>query len=97
MNALNIQWVRLSYFINAWDLRGRAKFYSEQIRSPLLSPDLNPIEWVWSDLKRDVRKQSFSNLDEIRQAITEFHDRMDPEYCQAFIKRLYKVLMQNLL
>lgn len=51
------------------------------IRSPPFSPDLNPIEWVWSDLKRFVRKQKCKTKNEVITAIKKFYEKITPEYC----------------
>ena len=41
------------------------------ITHPPYSPDLNPIEKVWSILKRKVMRTSYSNLDDIIEKVTE--------------------------
>ena len=60
-------------------------------RSPAQSPDLNPIEWVWSDLKQYVRKQYCSNQEELITAIHRFQQKLTPGYCQKYIKKLKEV------
>jgi transposase len=61
------------------------------IKSPPKSPDLNPIEWVWADLKRHVRKKFCSSQEEVIMAVKEFWLQMTPMYCGNFINHLKKV------
>ena len=57
-----------------------------------MSPDLNPIEWVWSDLKQYIRRKPNSTMDEIKNSIRKFQNKMTPSYCSKFVKRLKKVI-----
>ena len=47
---------------------------------PAHSPELNPIERLWLDLKVDLRGVNFSNLDELRLAISQILEYMTPEW-----------------
>ncbi len=47
---------------------------------PPNSPELNPIERFWQDLKRDFKGESFANLDALRAAIAETLSEMSPEW-----------------
>mgnify|MGYP001811230620 FL=1 len=38
-------------------------------RLPAYSPELNPVELVWSHLKRSLKNQVFSNLEELTTAV----------------------------
>ena len=59
------------------------------IKSPPKSPDLNPIEWVWSDLKR------FCSCEEdLIKAVEDFWNQMTPQYCGNFINHLKKVVWE---
>jgi len=62
-----------------------------KIKSPPLSPDLNPIEWVLGDLKKFVRKQMCKNEQEVRTAIEQFRRSLTPEICAQYISKLEKV------
>lgn len=45
------------------------------MKSPPNSPDLNPIEWVWSDLKNYVRSKVCKTESELVNAIFEFQKK----------------------
>lgn len=60
-------------------------------KSPPQSPDLNPIEMLWSDLKRFIRKQQCRSITEVTNAIQSFHQTLTPEKCKNYIDRLHKV------
>ena len=62
------------------------------IQSPPYSPDLNPIEWVWADLKRYVRKARCTCENDVMMAVKEIQNKMTPEYCQRYINKLKKVV-----
>ena len=47
---------------------------------PAHSPELNPIERLWLDLKIDLRGMNFSNLDELRSTISQILESMTPEW-----------------
>ena len=64
----------------------------KQIKSPPSSPDLNPIEWVWHDLKQFVRKCRCTSEKEIIQACLEFQNKISAEYCQKYINKLREVV-----
>ncbi len=52
---------------------------------PPYSPDLNPIEKVWSILKRNVMKTSYSHLDDIIEKIMEEWDAITNETLNRLI------------
>ena len=62
------------------------------MRSPPSSPDLNPIEWVWADLKRHVRKRRCKTVQDLMSACKEFQNKMTPQYCQNYIKNFKHVI-----
>ena len=68
------------------------KFFSENnievMFWPPNSPDLNPIEMLWSELKIFVRAKLCSTVDEIIQAVYEFSQTVTPEKCQVYIQHL---------
>jgi transposase len=63
------------------------------VKSPPKSPDLNPIEWVWNDMKRYVRKIFCKDLKELEDAVHSFQKQLTPEYCSKHINKLKEVLL----
>ncbi|CAF0894361.1 unnamed protein product [Brachionus calyciflorus] len=61
------------------------------IKSPPKSPDLNPIELVWNELKDFVRKKMIGTGTDASTAIREFEKLMTPEKCMRYINHLKKV------
>jgi transposase len=59
--------------------------------SPPQSPDLNPIEMLWADLKRFIRKQQCRSVSDVQSAIRTFHNSLTPEKCIKYIDRLHMV------
>jgi len=59
---------------------------------PSKSPDLNPIENVWSILKRNVRKRMVNNLNELERHIHEEWENFSNQKiiltCESFPKRV---------
>ncbi|MFM7425963.1 MAG: transposase [Elainella sp.] len=47
---------------------------------PPHSPELNPIERVWQDLKSDLKGEVFTKLNDLRTAIREVLGYMSPEW-----------------
>lgn len=54
-------------------------------RLPAYSPELNPVELVWSHLKRSLKNQVFSNLEELATAVLDQIKRLEanPKLVQA--------------
>ncbi len=61
---------------------------------PSHSPELNPIERVWEDLKRDFKGESYANLDELRAAIQETLGYMTPDWMASLTQ--YPSIMKAL-
>lgn len=64
---------------------------------PSQSPDLNPIENMWTVLKKQVRVRKPTNLVELHQFCQEEWSKIQPEACQKLVdgyqKRLIEVKM----
>lgn len=43
---------------------------------PAHSPELNPIERLWKEIKKYLRWQSFDTLDELRTALAQILDKL---------------------
>lgn len=47
---------------------------------PPHSPELNPIERVWMDIKADLKGEIFGSLDDLRNAVTEVLGYLSPDW-----------------
>ncbi len=47
---------------------------------PPHSPELNPIERVWQDIKADLKGEVFDTLDDLRTALREVLDYLTPDW-----------------
>jgi len=60
---------------------------------PSESPDINPIEMVWSDLNQEVAKQNPTTLNQLEMYCQQYWDTgMTPEKCTPYIDHLFKVV-----
>ena len=53
---------------------------------PALSPDLNPIENLWSILKDQLKNQHASSADDLWARCKDLWKRIPPERCQNLIR-----------
>lgn len=61
--------------------------------TPAESPDLNPIEMVWHELKHHLRKHvKPKNKEELVNGIISFGATVTPEKCKKYINHLDKVV-----
>ena len=50
---------------------------------------------VWTDMKFYIASKMCSTLDEVKQAIKEYHKALTPEKCQSLIFHLQKVTLKT--
>ena len=57
---------------------------------PLNSPDLNPIEKVWRQMKQKINKLPFViiKVNTMKEELQKIQDRMDPKDFRVYTKRL---------
>lgn len=57
------------------------------------SPDLNPIEMVWNELKRNIAKRDPRTKDDLSNCIEEFWiEHMTKEKCNTYIDHMFKAV-----
>ena len=62
-------------------------------KTPAESPDLNPIESVWGNLKYYLRHHhKRKNLEDVIDRIKIFWNSMSPEVCKKYNGHLHKVM-----
>ncbi|KAK6036710.1 hypothetical protein COOONC_25785 [Cooperia oncophora] len=67
----------------------KSRYTSDKLRSwgvdtmawPAESPDLNPIELVWGNMKICIRKQGVRSLNDLKVAIAKYWKTLTPEVC----------------
>jgi transposase len=57
---------------------------------PSQSPDLNPIEHLWVELKKRVKNRSTQpkNMDELWDAVQDEWEKIPPDFCQKLISTM---------
>ena len=60
----------------------------EVLEWPAQSPDLNPIEYLWEILDRKIGDQSFSKKDNLKVAIEEAWEKIQPEETKSLVKSM---------
>ena len=64
-------------------------------RTPAESPDMNPIENLWHELKEFIRREvKPKTKDELVEGISNFWSTVDTAKCRKYIGHLRKVLLK---
>ncbi len=98
--AIEEKWMRpstgISLYLSLYSLHNNSMTVLEW---PSQSPDLNPIEHLWRDLKMSVHQRLPSNLTELERICKEKWQRIPKSRCEklvaSFPKRLMAVLNQK--
>ena len=63
---------------------------------PAYSPDLNPIENVWSWIKRKLRKKVFDSMDSLKEELENLWNMVDhKKYISNYSQRLELVVKKK--
>ena len=63
---------------------------------PAYSPDLNPIENVWSWIKRKLRKKVFDSMDSLKEELENLWNMVDhKKYISNYSRRLELVVKKK--
>lgn len=69
------------------------------LHPPAHSPDINPIENLWDELDRRIRKHTISSISMLKSRLQEEWDRIPVDYTTSVVKnmpsRLREVVKQN--
>jgi hypothetical protein len=64
------------------------------LECPSQSPELNPIEMLWQDLKRAVHTRHPNNIAELKQFSEEEWSKIPPHCCAGLIRNYRKCLVE---
>lgn len=69
------------------------------VDTPAQSPDINPIENLWSFLERKIRNHRISNKEDLKKALQEEWKKIPVEYCAKLVasipRRLESVIQHR--
>lgn len=71
----------------------------QQLHTPPQSPDVNPIEHLWEELKRRVRKHQVRNKEDLKNRIRQEWENIPPEVTRKLVlslpKRINAIIKAN--
>ena len=81
--------VHVAYLTQAWLQENEVNWWL----TPPESPDINPIENMWHELKEYIRREAKPHTkDELVAAIVSFWNTVDVAKCKKYIQHLKKVV-----
>lgn len=83
-----------SYLVQEWRI-----YHCKQLKTPPQSPDLNPIEHVWSILDKKIRMHHITSKDSLRNAISTEWEKITSQETRNLVgsmkRRLEAVILAN--
>ena len=76
------------------DTRNWLKDICRLISHPAQSPDLNPIEYIWAEMKDFVQDQCPTNTSELKRAIKKAWKHITTEKCITYINHVIHLMPQ---
>lgn len=61
---------------------------SNVLQTPPQSPDLNPIENLWSFLEREIRKHVINNVNDLKTALQEEWTKIPVQYVKRLVESM---------
>ena len=66
----------------------------ELLTWPSQSPDLNPLENLWSRLKKDIASEKITNKADLVDALKKCWNSIDQGYCQSLVRSMKARLLE---
>lgn len=60
----------------------------KQLHSPPQSPDMNPIEHLWGELKRRIKKYNIKSKDDLKEALVKEWNNFTPAYTKKLVESM---------
>jgi transposase len=79
--------IHRSQAVKDWLISKPGRVHLERL--PTYSPELNPVELVWSQLKRSLKNQTFSSLKALQNAVLNQAKQLhaDPKLITSFFRK----------
>lgn len=64
------------------------------LATPAQSPDMNPIEHLWGELKKRLASRCVSSKSQLKQAVLEEWEKIEPTYCKKLVESMPRRLQE---